>query len=585
MAIVGYTTSDMLEALTAFEHGESHPRLQMGLAAENRKPGIVFVYSGVGGHWPGMGSQLLAQDPIFSHVIEQCDAAFRPYVNWSLIEQLKAGKENSRFDEIDVVQPCSFAIQAALTASLQARGIIPDVVIGHSMGEVVAAYVSGALSLEDASAVICNRSRLMRRVSGKGAMAAIGLTREKADALLSNYRTRLSIAVSNSPSSTVLSGDPEALEEVLIGLRAQNIFTRAVNVDVAAHSPQMDPLRPELVSTLSNIHPKATTIPLYSTVLAGPVDGSSLNADYWGKNLRQPVLFSSTIEQVIAEGYDIFIECGPHPLLLPAISQAVRPENSQNNPLTLLPTMRRAENEQTILQSVAAGLYTAGVSVDWKKILPEPGDFVHLPAYPWQRKRYWIQVKQNAFDPLANWVYQIEWKPQDNNSVPIPQSLGTWLVFCETSDPSTRVCSWQTGSALSAGILFVSTRETDTTKNHLIVFAWTHTSLSISKSCWGSVWQFSGLAGSCLFVGPAGTQSRPNRSATLRSPICFTEGGAPSGSVPGGNQWQPGGNPRLWLITRQAQPVAGDRPLAWRSPPCGAWGEWSPLNIPIYGAA
>ena len=174
LAIVGNSTDDMVDALAAFGHGENHPRVQMGRSAETRKPGIVFVYSGVGGHWVSMGSQLLAQDPVFRQVIEQCETAFRPYVSWRLTDELAAEKASSRLDEIDVVQPCTFAIQAGITASLRARGIIPDVVIGHSMGEIAAAYVSGALSLEDAAAVICTRSKLMRRTSGKGAMAVVG---------------------------------------------------------------------------------------------------------------------------------------------------------------------------------------------------------------------------------------------------------------------------------------------------------------------------------------------------------------------------------------------------------------------------
>ena len=369
--------------------------------------------------------------------------------------------------------------------------------------------------------------------------------------------------MSNSPTSTVLSGDPEALEEVLAGLREQNIFTRAVNVDVAAHSPQMDPLRPELVSALSSIRPHSTTIPLYSTVFARLVDGASLNADYWGKNLRQPVLFAATIDQVIAEGYDIFIECGPHPLLLPAISQAVRPDNAQNAPLILLPSMRRGEDEQIVLQSVAAGLYTAGVSLDWNKVLPEPGNFVQLPAYPWQHKRYWIQVKQNAFDPLANWLYQVEWRSQENSPAQVPQPIGAWLVFCETGRPSEpgllladriNTLGGRAVCVAAGGNYQQESSDRYTVDPHKPE----HFKQLLAAVC-GDTPSLQGIAYSWGLQAPEADHI--NLQTLEEAQSVFLRGALHLVQSVAETNWQPGGNPRLWFITRRAQPVSGDRPL------------------------
>ena len=223
-----------------------------------------------------------------------------------------------------------FAVEVALAEIWRAWGIEPDAIVGHSMGEVAGAYIAGAFTLDEAAKVICRRSQLMKRVSGQGAMAMVELSIEQANLALEGFEDRLSIAVSNGPRSTVISGDPAALEAVTSALQNQEVFYRPVKVDVAAHSPQMDPLRLELVQSLADLRCLKPKTPIYSTVTGNLVLDQPLDADYWGRNLRQPVLFSNAIEHLIEAGYSIFIEISPHPILLPAIEQARRADDRED---------------------------------------------------------------------------------------------------------------------------------------------------------------------------------------------------------------------------------------------------------------
>jgi acyl transferase domain-containing protein len=275
------------------------------------------------------------------------------------------------------------------------------------MGEVAAAHVAGALSLEDAARVICRRSQLLRRVSGQGAMAVVGLSLDQAEQVLNGYKDRLSIAVSNSPRSTVLSGDPVALEELLAQLSAQNIFCRSINVDVASHSPQMDPLKPELLRVLEGLQPQAATIPIYSTVSGEISDGSTFDAAYWVRNLRQPVLFAAMIQRLLEADHAVFVEISPHPILLPAIEETYHHLGQTGQTVA---SLRREQDEQVMLLEALGALYTLGYPVDWRGLYPAGGRHVSLPAYPWQHERFWLEVShaQTGFSTLRSRASQGE---------------------------------------------------------------------------------------------------------------------------------------------------------------------------------
>jgi myxalamid-type polyketide synthase MxaE and MxaD len=372
-------------------------------------PGIAFVFPGQGAQWIGMGRQLLQESPIFRAAMERFDQALRPFVDWSVIDELQAADGHSHLDEIDVIQPVLCAISIALAEVWRAWGVMPEAVIGHSLGEVAAACVAGAIGWEDAARIITTRSRLMKRASGRGAMAVVGLSVAQAQAAINDYADRLSVAVSNSPTSTVLSGDPAALEAVIATLQAQDIFCRRVKVDVAAHSPHMDALREELVTALRDVQPRSAAVSIYSTVTGQTIDGAVLDATYWGRNLREPVLFATAVEQAIAAGVTTFIELSPHPILTQAIEQT-----AQAN-LVVLPSLRREADEQAALLTSLGDLYVAGYAVDWRKVYPQ-GQVVALPPYPWQRERFWFETShaqqgvvggQKAAHPLLGWQIDV----------------------------------------------------------------------------------------------------------------------------------------------------------------------------------
>jgi acyl transferase domain-containing protein len=321
----------------------------------------------------------------------------RPYGEWSLLAELDTtDSAQCLLGEIDILQPALFAIQVALAALWRARGIEPDAVVGHSMGEAAAACVAGVLSLEDAARVICQRSRLIKPTIGHGAMAAVELPLEDARRALEGYEDRVSIGVSNSPTSTVLSGDRKALQKILDQLQRQDVMCSLIKVDFAAHSPQMDPLRNNLSHALAGTEPHPEVLPIYSTVTGGPLDGMEFGPRHWARNLREPVLFAAAVQRLLADGYDTFIEVSPHPILLSAIQQGINHLGSEG---AVLPSMRRDEDERAVMLGSLGALYTLGYPIDWRRLYPQAGHCVPLPSYPWQRERCWMEPADPHRDP------------------------------------------------------------------------------------------------------------------------------------------------------------------------------------------
>nr|UUL70761.1 Malonyl CoA-acyl carrier protein transacylase [Vitiosangium cumulatum] len=389
LAFVVDSKQALVEHLDAFLKGESRPGRVAGACSPGERKKVVFVLPGQGSQWPGMGRELLRQEPVFREAIEQCDEAIRACAGWSVIEELQADEPRSRMRSIEVVQPTLFAIEVALAALWRSWGVEPDAVVGHSMGEAAAACIAGVLRLKDAARVICDRSQLLRRVAGQGGMAVVELSLAQARELLSRKDGRVSIGASNSPRSTVLSGDAVALEEILRELEREGIFCRRVKVDVASHSPQVDPLKEELLHALSRIAPRDTVVPLYSTVTGEPIEGRLLDASYWMRNLREPVLFGNAIERLGGDGYGVFVELSPHPILLPSIDQTLRHGGHEG---VVLPSLRREEPERAVLLESLGTLFTVGGQVDFRGLHPLGGRRVRLPNPPWQRQRFWLDM-------------------------------------------------------------------------------------------------------------------------------------------------------------------------------------------------
>ncbi len=439
LAVVGRTREELSAALEAFARGEAGVGSVQGEATPGARPKVVFVYPGQGSQWVGMGRQLLSAEPAFRASLEACDQAIARESGFSVIEELHADVERSKLAQIDVVQPTLFAIEVALTALWRSWGVEPDAVVGHSMGEVAAAHVADALSLEDAVRIICRRSKVLRRVSGQGAMALVELSLPEAEAAIQGFEDRLSVAVSNSPRSTVLSGDPRALDEVAARLTREGVFCRMVKVDVASHSPQMDPLLGEIRESLAELSPRAARIPMYSTVTGAVSAGPELTAEYWSRNLRAPVLFSRSVQRLVEQDYTLFVEMSPHPILVSAIEEALRQGEHAG---AALPSFRREQEERRELLLSLGALYAHGYTVDWRRLYPSGGRCVPLPTYPFQRQRYWIETPADAAparrrplrdeasrlaagsrspdaaapeDPTDRWLYTLAWRRQDRS--------------------------------------------------------------------------------------------------------------------------------------------------------------------------
>jgi myxalamid-type polyketide synthase MxaE and MxaD len=390
IALTGRTFEDMAAHLEAALAGEAQAGVAVGRRSRQRRDALVFVFPGQGSQWVGMGRRLFECEPAFRAAIERCDRAIHAETGWSVIAMLRDSGMEERLRSIDVIQPVLFSVEVALAALWRSWGFEPRAVVGHSMGEVAAAHVAGALSLEDAVQVICRRSRLLLRTSGKGAMALVELPMADAHEALRGQEHRLSVAVSNSARSTVISGDPDALDSLLASLEAREVFCRRVKVDVASHSPQMDPLRADLVAALGGLCPRAGTIPIYSTVRGAVIDGSQCDATYWSENLREPVLFAGAIAALLESGHDTFIEMSPHPILVPAVQETI--DHSGAAGAVATGSTRRDEDEQLALMGAVGALYAAGVNVLFDRVSEQTGRLVDLPAYPWQRERHWFEA-------------------------------------------------------------------------------------------------------------------------------------------------------------------------------------------------
>ena len=392
-AVVARGRDELLAGLRALAGKREQASVQAGAAPAGGAAKVVFVFPGQGSQWIGMARQLLAEEPAFREALLACEVAVQRESGFSLLEQIEADEGRSRVAEIGVVQPLLFAVEVALAALWRAWGVEPDAVIGHSMGEVAAAHVAGILGLEDAVKVICHRSRLLRRVSGKGAMGLVELTLGEAEEALSGYEGRLGVAVSNGPRSTVLSGDPEALEEVLAALEKRGVFCRRVKVDVASHSPQVDPLQEDLRAALADVRPRKALIAMRSTVTGELLLGPELDAGYWVRNLRMPVLFSDVTQRLMKEGHGLFVEMSPHPILLPAVEENLREVKREG--AAIASVRRNADERRSMLEALGA-LYVRGHAVDWGRVMPERGRCVSLPGYAWQRERFWLEQPEGA---------------------------------------------------------------------------------------------------------------------------------------------------------------------------------------------
>jgi acyl transferase domain-containing protein/NADPH:quinone reductase-like Zn-dependent oxidoreductase len=389
-AIVADSRAEAREALAALVEDRPHPALFP--AVENiRTRDPVFVFTGMGPQWWGMGHTLYSTEPVFKGALQAADAAFREHSGWSILSEMLKGESESRMISNEIAQPANFVLQHGLTALLASWGVRPGAVVGHSIGEVGAALACGCLTLEDAALVAYHRSRLQQRRAGLGNMLATGLSLATAQDLVELYPRRISIGAINGPTSTVLSGDPDALDEVAAELTGQGILNKRLFGEVAYHSHQMDGLEEDLLEALASLEPSLPTTSLYSTVSGALVEGSLHDGAYWWRNVRSPVQLQRVLERLAGEGFSSFVEIGPHPVLGPAIAQTFA---SLGDEASVHPSLVRRGQERGSLLRLAGSLWCEGHQQKWSAVLP--GRRIPLPNYPWQRKRHWRESQASS---------------------------------------------------------------------------------------------------------------------------------------------------------------------------------------------
>ncbi|MEX2579662.1 MAG: amino acid adenylation domain-containing protein [Verrucomicrobiales bacterium] len=420
LAIVGRDKTEIVGELTEWLATGASEGVIPGKPVKETHP-LVFVFTGQGAQWWAMGQDLLEREPIFRRTIEEIDAHLEPLAGWSLVEEMKRDEESSQINRTNIAQPAIFALQVALAELWKSWGIEPSKVVGHSVGEVAAAYVAGVYTMEDAVAVIYHRSRLQDMTGGKGRMVAVGLSQAEAKKAIGDREERVQVAVINSPGLVTLAGDTELLEEIVGELEEAGTFVRWLRIDYAFHTHQMEPIREELLETLAGIKPRATKIPFISTVTGGVCEGAKLDGNYWWQNVRETVLFAPAIASLIRSGEDAFLELGPHPALQNPITECLSEAGRKG---FYSASLKRKSDESVEMLSNLARMHNHGYKIDWAAVNQASGAQVRLPTYAWQKDRFWLESAQGQYNrcgalehpllgmsqvaPLPTWSFELD---------------------------------------------------------------------------------------------------------------------------------------------------------------------------------
>jgi acyl transferase domain-containing protein len=391
---VGAERDELLNGLAAIASRAPAPNVVSGKAAATG--GTVFVFPGQGSQWTGMAVELFDSAPAFADQMRLCDAAFAEFVDWSLLEAVRGGVGSPSLDRVDVVQPVLFAVMVSLAAQWRALGIHPDAVLGHSQGEIAAAYVAGALSLRDAAKVVALRSKAISAIAGTGGMVSIPRPLQQVCALIEPWGEVISIAAQNGPSSTVVTGNSAALDELMAGCERDDVPATRIPVDYASHSSHVEALRETLRESLSGLQPRSGDIAFISAVTGAGLDTSILDGEYWFANLRQPVLFEQAVRWSYEHGYRTFIESSPHPVLTAGIQESLEDYGDDHS---VVGTLRRNEGGLRRFLLAAAEAHVHGKSPNWASMFDDTGACrIDLPTYAFDRKRYWMDTAPGFVD-------------------------------------------------------------------------------------------------------------------------------------------------------------------------------------------
>ncbi|RST18379.1 amino acid adenylation domain-containing protein [Streptomyces sp. WAC05374] len=403
-SVVAADSAELVEALTALSEGRPHDAVVTGSAERRGK--VVFVYPGGGTQWAGMGRELLASSDVFAQTIDACDAALRPFTGWSVREVLAGERaDHPPLDRADVAQPALFAMGVGLSAVWRSLGVEPAAVVGHSQGEVVAAVVSGALSLEQGAQVIAQRSRAALACVGQGGMALIERPVAQVEEFLAPYGEALSVAAVNTEGSTVISGQVDAIARIVDELGAKDVYARKINVDYASHSAQVDPILPGLAEDFASLTPRRTDIAFHSTVTGRVAEGPELDGTYWCRNLREPVRLDKALNGLLTDGHTVFVEISAHPVLTMALT-----DGSAGHGGVVVGSLARGHGTVAQLLRNVGLLHAHGHELDWDRVLGEhTGTLVNLPTYAFQREHYWREAHR-ASSPLGSRAAEALWE-------------------------------------------------------------------------------------------------------------------------------------------------------------------------------
>ncbi|GAA1464482.1 type I polyketide synthase [Nocardiopsis exhalans] len=461
--VVGGDRDQLLTALSSLETGAPGATTATGRARPDRRP--VLVFPGQGGQWEGMAVELLDSSPEFARHMAACERALAPHVGWRLADVLRGADGAPSLDRVDVVQPALWAVMVSLARLWMVHGLTPAAVVGHSQGEVAAAHIAGALTLEDAAKVVALRSRAVLDLAGTGAMASVASPAAAVRERLDVWADRVVVAGVNSPSNTVVAGEPEAVAQLVKECEADGVRARMIAVDYASHSPSVDLLRDRIESELSGIAPELPGIPLYSTLTGALLDGQLLDAAYWFRGLREPVRFAEATEALVAAGHDVFVEVGPHPVLTPSVQETAEAAGAEET--VAFGTLRRDEGGPVRFLTSLGQAHSHGVDLDWTPLFGPEAAQVALPTYAFQRQRYWRpgpgadRAREDAHDASSGagsgacadeWTYREEWVPvpasAEAPAAPPAQTAlpdaaggrGTWLLVGSRLGPALRSC-------------------------------------------------------------------------------------------------------------------------------------------------
>jgi polyketide synthase 7 len=392
----GTVREELLAGLDALARGDAAEGLVSGRAATG---GLAFLFAGQGSRWSGVGAELLDSAPVFAAAMRDCGDALSPYLDWSVEDVLRGVEGAPPIERVDILQPTLFALMVSLAALWRSFGVEPSVVVGHSQGEIAAAYVAGGISLADAARVVALRSQALLELVGRGAMAGVSIGVERAEELIARWPGRMSLAAINGPRSVVVSGELEPMSELLAICERDGSRAREIVAGGAGHSPQIEALRERLLEGFAPIEPRGGTIPFRSTVTGKPLDTAGLDAEYWYRNLRQTVRFEPVVRDLLEGGVRTLVEISPHPALTVNLEEAVE-DRGDAGAVAVVGSLRRGGPDAWRFVESLAAAHVAGADVAWERLHPG-ASAVPLPTYPFQRERYWLETGPDLGDPTS----------------------------------------------------------------------------------------------------------------------------------------------------------------------------------------